>query len=318
MEAEPILTQGRPTTYPIEYPELWSLYKQAQASAWTAEEIDLGSDLKDWAKMTHSEQYFIKMVLAFFAGSDGIVSENIDGNFGVEVLIPEARAFYAYQSYNEHVHAETYSLMIDKLVTDPAEKTLMLNAIETVPAIKQKAQWARKWMGSQKQFGERLVAFACLEGIFFSGSFCSIFWLKHKGLMPGLCFSNELISRDEGLHQTFACALFRRLVHTPSGQTIREIIKSAVDIEKEFVTSALPVKLIGMSGSDMCTYIEFVADRLSVQLGTGIIYGSQCPFSWMENISLEGKTNFFEKRVGEYNKSMTTQTGDLQFDADDF
>lgn len=314
---EPILTNGRATTYPIEYPELWSLYKQAQASAWTAEEIDLGSDLKDWAKLNHSEKYFIKMVLAFFAGSDGIVSENIDVNFGAEVKIPEARAFYAYQSYNEHVHAETYSLMIDKLVEHDAEKILLLNAIESVSTIKDKAEWAKGWMNrGQNTFGERLVAFACLEGLFFSGSFCSIYWLKHRGLMPGLCFSNELISRDEGLHQTFACALVRRLVQKPSVSTIQTIVKSAVEIEKRFVSEALPVKLIGMSADEMCQYIEFVADRLLVQLGSPVVYGSSCPFAWMQTISLEGKTNFFEKRVGEYSKSMSQAP--LKFDVEEF
>ena len=307
---------ARYTTFPIRYPELWALYKKAVASFWTVEEIDLAGDLKDWNSLNSNEQYFIKHVLAFFAASDGIVMENINLNFGSEVQIAEARSFYAYQSFNESIHGETYSLMIDKLVKDTDEKLKLFRAIENVPAVKQKAQWAQQWIGNDAPFAQRLVAFACVEGIFFSGSFCAIFWLKKRGLMPGLAFSNELISRDEGLHQEFAVALYSNLQTKLKDATIQEIVKDAVRIEKLFITEALPCKLIGMDATQMSQYIEFVADRLLVQLGCAPAFNSQNPFDWMETISLEGKTNFFEKRVGDYSKHLVTEGDGIRFDED--
>jgi len=320
---DPILTPStsRFTTFPIRYPDLWALYKKAIGSFWTVEEIDLASDLKDWDKLTADEQHFIKMVLAFFSASDGIVFENLDLNFVQDVQIPEARSFYAYQGFNESIHGETYSLMIDKLVRDADEKAGLFRAIETVPAVKRKAEWAMKWMGSgptgtqaRPPFAQRLVAFACVEGIFFSGSFCAIFWLKKRGLMPGLSFSNELISRDEGLHQEFAVTLYHNLQQKLDPVTIREIVKEALDVEREFILEALPCKLIGMDSQQMKQYIEFVADRLLTQFGLEPMYNSQNPFDWMETISLEGKTNFFEKRVGDYSKHMVTEGDEIRFD----
>jgi ribonucleotide reductase beta subunit family protein with ferritin-like domain len=307
-------TLARFTTFPIRYSDLWSLYKKAVGSFWTVEEIDLASDLKDWDKLTDDERHFIKMVLAFFAASDGIVMENINLNFSNDVQIAEARAFYAYQGFNESIHSETYSLMIDKLVRDPEEKANLFRAIETSPAVKRKAEWALRWMGQDLPFAQRLAAFACVEGIFFSGSFCAIFWLKKRGLMPGLSFSNELISRDEGLHQEFAVTLFNHLLDKPSRDTISEIVRSAVEIEKMFITDALPCRLIGMDASEMSRYIEFVADRLLVQLGCPRVWNSENPFDWMETISLEGKTNFFEKRVGDYSKHMLVEGDGVRFD----
>lgn len=316
--ADPILepSLARFTTFPIRYPDLWALYKKAVASFWTVEEIDLGADLRDWEKLTSDEQHFIKTVLAFFASSDGIVFENIDLNFTRDVQIPEARSFYAYQGFNESIHGETYSLMIDKLVRDPVEKAALFRAIENVPAVKQKAEWAIKWMSRGSSFQQRLVAFACVEGIFFSGSFCSIFWLKKRGLMPGLAFSNELISRDEGLHQEFAVALYSNLKDKLSTLQITEIVRDAVRVEKMFVLDALPCRLIGMDSGQMSQYIEFVADRLLTQLGCPPTFGSSCPFDWMETISLEGKTNFFEKRVGDYSKHMILEGDAIRFDED--
>ena len=305
--SDPILTPStsRFTTFPIRYPDLWALYKKAIGSFWTVEEIDLGADLKDWEKLSRDEQHFIKTVLAFFAASDGIVMENIDLNFSKDTQIPEARSFYAYQSFNESIHSETYSLMIDKLVKDPEEKQTLFKAIETVPAVKRKAEWALKWMGPGASFAQRLIAFACVEGIFFSGSFCAIFWLKKRGLMPGLSFSNELMSRDEGLHQEFAVTLYSNLQTKLDDNTIFQIVVEALDIEKEFITEALPCRLIGMDSESMNEYIMFVARRLLTQLGvTRHKIMASNPFDWMENISLEGKTNFFEKRVGEYSKFM--------------
>lgn len=313
---DPILAPNlaRFTTFPIRYPDLWSLYKKAVASFWTVEEIDLSADLKDWDRLTANEQHFVKMVLAFFAASDGIVFENLDLNFTNEVQISEARSFYAYQGFNESIHGETYSLMIDKLVRDVEERNRLFRAIETVPAVRHKADWALRWMDPSMPFSQRLVAFACVEGIFFSGSFCAIFWLKKRGLMPGLAFSNELISRDEGLHQEFAVTLFGHLVSKPPPQTVLEIVRSAVDIEKEFITDALPCRLIGMDGDQMRQYIEFVADRLLVQLGQPKFWKTANPFDWMETISLEGKTNFFEKRVGDYSKHMSGEGDGIRFD----
>jgi ribonucleotide reductase beta subunit family protein with ferritin-like domain len=313
---DPILTPStsRFTTFPIRYPELWALYKKALGSFWTVEEIDLGSDLKDWDRLTDSERHFIKMVLAFFAASDGIVMENIDLNFSNDVQISEARSFYAYQSFNESIHSETYSLMIDKLVKDPEEKAHLFQAIDTVPAVKRKAEWAIEWMGRDAPFAQRLVAFACIEGIFFSGSFCAIFWLKKRGLMPGLSFSNELISRDEGLHQEFAVTLYSHLREKCPSKDIHKIVQWACEVESEFITEALPCKLIGMDSGEMTQYIQFVADRLMTQFGEKPIYNAKNPFDWMENISLEGKTNFFEKRVGDYSKHMVTEGDSIRFD----
>ena len=315
---DPILTPStsRFTTFPIRYPDLWALYKKAVSSFWTVEEIDLGSDLKDWDRLNDSERHFIKMVLSFFAASDGIVFENLDLNFTKEVQIPEARSFYAYQGFNESIHGETYSLMIDKLVKDPEEKAKLFKSIEYVPAVKKKAEWAMQWMNPGASFAQRLIAFACVEGIFFSGSFCAIFWLKKRGLMPGLSFSNELISRDEGLHQEFAVTLYHNLQTKLDPKTIREIVGDAVLVEREFIIDALPCKLIGMDSSEMKQYIEFVADRLLAQLGVAPLFGSQNPFDWMETISLEGKTNFFEKRVGDYSKHMVVEGDEIRFDED--
>ena len=307
-------TTGRFTTFPIRYPDLWALYKKAVGSFWTAEEIDLAGDLKDWDTLKPDEQHFIKMVLAFFAASDGIVFENIDLNFGSEVQISEARAFYAYQGFNESIHGETYSLMIDKLVQDKAEKDRLFRAIETVPAVKSKAEWVMAWMSKSSPFAQRLLAFACMEGIFFSGSFCAIFWLKKRGLMPGLCFSNELISRDEGSHLDFAVALYQHLANKLSVTDVHSIVGGAVAIEENFITEALPCRLIGMDADQMKQYIRYVADRMLKQLGYAPLFGAENPFTWMETISLEGKTNFFEKRVGDYSKRMVEAGDTVRFD----
>jgi ribonucleoside-diphosphate reductase subunit M2 len=280
------------------------MYKQAKASFWTAEEIDLTSDLQDWENMSPNKRHFVYHVLAFFAASDGIVNENLSGNFVTEVTSPEARCFYVFQIAVENIHSETYSLLVDTYVKDQKEKMHLLCAIETVPCVKRKANWALRWCDADHaSFAERMIAFAAVEGIFFSGSFCAIFWLKKRGLMPGLCFSNELISRDEGLHCDFACLLYSKMVNRlPEGRIV-EIITNAVEIEKEFVSDALLVELIGMNSSLMCEYIEFCADRLLHTLGCRCHYKVGNPFKWMETISLQGKTNFFEKRVGEYAKS---------------
>jgi len=291
---------GRFVMFPIKYKAIWDMYKKHEASFWTAEEIDLGSDMKDWITLSADEQHFIKWVLAFFAASDGIVLENLATNFITEVQIPEARAFYGFQLMIENVHSETYSLLIDTYIKDNIEKSQLLNAIDTIPFIKRKAEWALRWINHTNSFAERIVAFAAVEGIFFSGSFCAIFWLKKRGKMPGLTFSNELISRDESLHCDFACLLYSMLKHKLSQSTIVEIIKQAVEIEKMFVCDALPVALIGMNATLMSQYIEFVADRLIQALGYCKIYNATNPFEWMEMISMQGKTNQFEKRVGEY------------------
>ncbi len=302
---EPILKENsnRFVLFPIQHDDIWKFYKKAEASFWTAEEIDLGADLKDWDKLTDGERHFISHVLAFFAASDGIVNENLAENFVAEVQYTEAKFFYGFQIAIENIHSETYSLLIDTLIKDPKEKDMLFNAIDTMDCVKKKADWALRWI-DEGSFAERLIAFAAVEGIFFSGSFCSIFWLKKRGLMPGLSFSNELISRDEGLHCDFACLLYNNhLVNKMPEETVQEIIRDAVSIEKEFVTDALPVKLIGMNSDLMCQYIEFVADRLLSELGCAKIYNSSNPFDFMEMISLQGKTNFFEKRVGEYQKA---------------
>jgi len=288
---------------PIRYPAVWEMYKKSEASFWTAEEIDLSQDGRDWDKLNEGEQHFIKHVLAFFAGSDGIVNENLAMKFSNEVQIPEARAFYGFQIAMENIHSETYSLLIDTYIKDSREKMHLFNAIETVPAVKKKAEWALKWINDDNCFAERLVGFACVEGVLFSGSFCAIFWLKKRGLMPGLTFSNELISRDEGLHTDFACLLYSMLDNKLPEGTVQDIIRGAVDVEREFITESLSCDLIGMNTSLMTRYIEFVADRLLVALGCQKIYNGTNPFDWMELISLQGKTNFFEKRVGEYQKA---------------
>ena len=282
------------------------MYKKHEASFWTAEEIDLSPDLKDWARLNDGERHFISHVLAFFAASDGIVNENLAVNFMQEVQLPEARCFYGFQIMMENIHSETYSLLIDTYIKDPAEKHRLLNAMDTVPCVKKKAEWALRWI-SNGTFAERLIAFAAVEGIFFSGSFCSIFWLKKRGLMPGLSFSNELISRDEGLHCDFACLLYSMLENKLTEEQVKKVITNAVDIEQEFVTDALPVNLIGMNAKMMREYIEFCADRLLVSLGYTKAYNTQNPFDFMEAISLQGKTNFFEKRVGEYKKASVGQ-----------
>jgi ribonucleoside-diphosphate reductase beta chain len=289
---------------PIQHSDIWEMYKQQMACFWTAEEIDLAEDLKDWQNLNSDEQHFLKHILAFFAASDGIVNENLGVNFSNEVCWPEARAFYGFQIMMENIHAETYSLLIDTYIKDEQEKDHLFKALETVPSVKRKGDWAMRWLSRKKgSFAERLVAFAAVEGIFFSGSFCAIFWLKKRGLMPGLTFSNELISRDEGLHCDFACLLHNKLLRGAGAAKITRIIAEAVEIEIEFVTSALPVSLIGMNSILMEQYIQFVADRLLVALGASKIYNVVNPFPWMEMISMQGKTNFFEKRVAEYQKA---------------
>lgn len=302
---EPILKENknRFVLFPIQHDDIWEFYKKSEASFWTAEEIDLSQDMKDWNNMSDGERHFISHVLAFFAASDGIVNENLAENFVSEVQYTEAKFFYGFQIAVENIHSETYSLLIDTYVKDNAQKDKLFNAIDTMDCVKKKADWALRWI-DEGSFQERLVAFAAVEGIFFSGSFCSIFWLKKRGLMPGLSFSNELISRDEGLHCDFACLLYNNhVVNKLPKETIINIIKDAVTIEKEFVTDALPVSLIGMNSELMCQYIEFVADRLLNELIGEKVYGATNPFDFMEMISLQGKTNFFEKRVGDYQKA---------------
>ena len=296
---------------PINYPSVWEMYKKHEASFWTAEEIDLTGDIKDWNSLNDGERFFISHVLAFFAASDGIVNENLAVNFMSEVQLPEARCFYGFQIMMENIHSETYALLIDAYIKDPKEKNRLFHAIDTVPAVKKKAQWALRWI-DQGSFAERLVAFAAVEGIFFSGSFCSIFWMKKRGLMPGLTFSNELISRDEGLHCEFACLLYSMLGNKLLQQQVHAIISEAVSIEKEFITDALPVALIGMNAKLMQQYIEFVADRWLAELGYEKIYHTSNPFDFMEMISLQGKTNFFEKRVGDYQKAGVMNTKESQ------
>jgi ribonucleoside-diphosphate reductase subunit M2 len=286
------------------YSQIWQMYKKAEASFWTAEEIDLATDLKDWEKLSANERHFVSHVLAFFAASDGIVNENLAQNFATEIQSAEARCFYGFQIAVENIHSETYSLLIDTYIKDVQDKDRLLHAIETVACVREKANWALRWCNrNNASFAERCVAFAAVEGIFFSGSFCAIFWLKKRGLMPGLSFSNELISRDEGLHCDFACLLYSKLLNKLPKERVAEIITDAVSIEKEFVQDALPVELIGMNSKLMCQYIEFCADRLLVALDCPKHYDTTNPFEWMEMISLQGKTNFFEKRVGEYAKS---------------
>jgi ribonucleoside-diphosphate reductase beta chain len=302
---EPLLIEDplRFVLFPIKHNDIWEMYKKHVASFWTTEEIDLSDDMKHWENLSDGERHFISHVLAFFAASDGIVNENLGINFLSEVQYAEAKCFYGFQIAMENIHSETYSLLIDTYIKDPVTKDKMLRAIETVPCVQKKAEWAMKWINSDS-FVERLIAFACVEGIFFSGSFCSIFWLKKRSLMPGLAFSNELISRDEGLHCDFACMLYTNHIQNKlSHARILEIVKEAVAIEQEFVTDALPVSLIGMNAALMNQYIEFVTDRLLLSLGYPKYYDSSNPFDFMETISLQGKTNFFEKRVGDYQKA---------------
>jgi len=303
---EPILTlnKNRFVLFPIQKDDIWSFYKKAEASFWTAEEIDLAQDIMDWEnKLNDNERHFIKHVLAFFAASDGIVNENLAEHFLSEVQYTEAKLFYGFQIAMENIHSETYSLLIDTYIKDSREKSHLFNAIDILDCVKKKADWALRWI-DKGTFAERLVAFAAVEGIFFSGSFCSIFWLKKRGLMPGLSFSNELISRDEGLHCDFACLLYtKHLINKLPKEQVRDIIMNAVEIEKEFIADAIPVKLIGMNSDLMCKYIEFVADRLLFELGNDKTYNATNPFDFMELISLQGKTSFFEKRVSEYQKA---------------
>ena len=313
---EPMLmpSNDRFVLFPIEHEDIWQAYKQQMACFWTAEELDLADDMKDWEALTDNERFFLKQVLAFFAASDGIINENLAVNFSNEVQWPEARAFYGFQIMMENVHAETYSLLIDTYIQDPVEKNHLFKAMENIPSIMKKAEWALKWTEADKaSFGERLIAFAAVEGIHFSGSFCAIYWLKKRGLMKGLTFSNELISRDEGLHRDFACLLHSKLNHQVPEAIALDIITEAVEIEKDFVTNSLPVNLIGMNAKQMCEYIEFVADHLLATLGYATHYGTANPFPWMEMISMQGKTNFFERRVGEYQKSGVTTDTSVRF-----
>ncbi len=312
--AEPLLQPdpGRFVLFPIKYPKVWEMYKKAQASFWTAEEIDLAPDGKDWDTLTSEEQYFIKHVLAFFAASDGIVNENLIERFASEVQSAEARCFYGFQIMIENIHSETYSLLIDTLVKDPKEKGHLFNAIETIPCIRKKADWALRWIDGSERFAERLVAFAVVEGIFFSGAFCAIFWLKKRGLMPGLTFSNELISRDEGMHCDFACLIYGMLQEKLTDERLHEIVGEAIEHEKEFICEALSCDLIGMNKRMMAQYVEFCGDRLLVALGAPKLYNATNPFDWMELISLQGKTNFFERRVSEYQKAGVMNSKSLQ------
>lgn len=317
---EPILMENpnRFVIFPIKYHAIWQMYKKAVASFWTVEEVDLSKDLTHWDSLSNDEAHFVKHVLAFFAASDGIVNENLVERFSQEVQIPEARAFYGFQIMIENIHSEMYSLLIDTYIRDDEEKHNLFQAIDTIPCIKKKADWAMKWISTPTStFAERLVAFAAVEGIFFSGSFAAIFWLKKRGLLPGLTFSNELISRDEGLHCDFACLLFSHLQYKPNHETVTSIIAEAVAIEVEFLTDALPVALIGMNSNLMKTYIEFVADRLLQSLDVPKHFHSENPFDFMELISMQGKTNFFEKKVGEYQKSGVMNSSERIFTLDE-
>ena len=319
---EPILQENknRFVLFPIEHDDIWSFYKKAEASFWTAEEIDLDADIIDWNnKLTDDERYFLKHILAFFAASDGIVNENLAENFLSEVQYTEAKFFYGFQVAIENIHSETYSLLIDTYIKDSKEKNKLFNAIDTLDCVKKKAEWALNWIDNGT-YAQRLVAFAAVEGIFFSGSFCSIFWMKKRGLMPGLSFANELISRDEGLHCDFACLLYNNhLINKLDKAEVTKMLTDAVEIEKEFICDALPVRLIGMNADLMAQYVEFVADRLLSELGCEKVYNVSNPFDFMEMISLQGKTNFFEKRVGEYQKAGVTGDGEghsFSLDAD--
>ena len=314
--------ENRYVIFPIQHDQFWDMYKKAEANFWTTEELDLSKDLNDWKQLTENETHFIKHVLAFFAASDGIVNENLVDRFCQEVKVLEAKFFYVFQMAMENIHSETYSLLIDTYIKDQEEKTYLLNAIDTIPSIQKKAQWAIKWINDKDSpFINRIIGFAAVEGIFFSGSFCSIFWLKKRGLMPGLCHSNELISRDEGLHTEFAVLMYHNLKNKPSPNVVKQIIQEAVEIEKEFITESLSCELIGMNKDLMSQYIEYVSDRLLKMFGLEPIYNTQNPFDWMEMISIQGKTNFFEKRVGEYsnksNPNIDPEKNEINFD-DDF
>lgn len=303
MEKILIPNDKRLVALPILHPDLWKMYKDSVDSMWFAEELDLESDRTDWNKLNEKEQYFIKNVLAFFAASDGIVNENLCSRFANEIQLFEARAFYAFQMFMENVHSETYALLIDTYIKDPVEKDRLFNATKTIPCVKEKADWAFKWITSDAPFSQRLAAFAAVEGVFFSGSFCAIYWLKKRGLMPGLCTSNEFISRDEGVHTDFAAKLYRDYIEEKlPEETIHAMFREALEIEKRFITESLPVSLIGMNAELMSQYLEFTADLLIRDLGYKPLFGSKNPFEWMELIALEGKTNFFEKKVSEYKK----------------
>tara|TARA_Y100001958_G_C21224551_1_gene549950 strand:+ start:921 stop:1895 length:975 start_codon:yes stop_codon:yes gene_type:complete len=321
---EPLLNENenRYVIFPIKHEPFWEMYKRAEANFWTAEELDLSKDHNDWEKLNESEKHFIKHVLSFFAASDGIVNENLVERFSQEVKILEAKFFYGFQIAMENIHSETYSLLIDTYIKDLNEKNKLLNGVSNIPSIKKKADWAFKWINDKNSdFGTRVIGFAAVEGIFFSGSFCSIFWLKKRGLMPGLCHSNELISRDEGLHTEFAVLMFKNLINKPSKEKIINIIKEAVEIESEFITESLSCELIGMNKNLMKQYIEYIADRLLLMFDLEKIYFSENPFDWMEMISVQGKTNFFEKRVGEYsnkaNPNIDSEKNKITFDDDE-
>ena len=320
LQVEPLLIEDKTrfVLFPITPDDIWEYYKKHEASFWTAEEIDLSPDLQDWARLNDGERHFISHVLAFFAASDGIVNENLAVNFISRIQFAEAKCFYGFQIMMENIHSETYSLLIDTYIKDPVERDRMLNAVDHIPCVKKKADWALKWIDNGN-FIDRLLAFAVVEGIFFSGSFCSIFWMKKRGLMPGLTFSNELISRDEGLHRDFACLLYTQYIQNKyPADKVYDLVRDAVEIEKEFVTDALPVSLIGMNSELMCQYIEFVADHLLESLGLDKTYNATNPFDFMDMISLQGKTNFFEKRVGEYQKSgVMSQKSDMAFSLDE-
>lgn len=316
---EPILRENpdRFVLFPIEYPDLYEKYKQAEASFWVAEEVDLSKDMADWNALTESERYYVSNILAFFAGSDGIVNENLCMNFCNEVQIPEARAFYTYQQFNETVHSETYSILLDTYITDPDQKRKLFRGIQTIPSVKRKAEWAQRWISNGAPFAQRLVAFACVEGILFSSSFCAIYWLKKRGKLPGLCFSNSLISRDEGMHQDFATLLYRHLRFPLDVDIIQRIIKEAVDTEIEFVTESIPCRLIGMNSDLMVQYVQFVADSLLQDLGYDRMYHVSNPFDFMQQLDLNLKSNFFEARVSEYAKhTVMNSSVDFVTDAD--
>ncbi len=323
MEIEPLLKEeeNRYVIFPIKNDEIWKMYKRAEANFWTSEELDLSKDHSDWEKLTKDEQYYIKHILAFFAASDGIVNENLVERFCQEVKSLESKFFYGFQIAMENIHSETYSLLIDTYIKDNQEKHKLFNAIDTIPSIKKKADWALKWINDKNSpFGNRIIGFAAVEGIFFSGAFCSIFWLKKRGLMPGLCHSNELISRDEGLHTEFAVLMYKNLVNKPDSNIIYDIIKEAVEIEKEFITESFSCELLGMNNKLMTQYIECIADRLLLMFGLEKVYHSENPFDWMELIAVQGKTNFFEKRVGEYankaNPNIDQEKNKIGFDSD--
>ena len=303
--------KNRFVLFPIKYNDIYEEYKKAESTFWTTNEIDLSKDINDWNKLNNNEKYFIKNIIGFFAGSDGIIIENLAVRFLNEIEIPEARSFYSYQIFNENIHSETYSLLIDTYIKDNDEKNKIFNSIENIPCIAKKASWAYKWIqNNEVNFATRLIAFAIVEGIFFSGSFCAIYWLKKRGLMPGLTFSNELISKDEGMHCHFACLLYSYIKNKLKKEIVYEIFKEAVEIEKEFITESIPCNMIGMNSIMMKQYIEFVSDRLLVQLGYSKIWNTENPFDFMELISLRPKSNFFELRVGEYAKSTISENSD--------